>query len=61
MLATERTTLIRIDETGEWARCGRCGHKLFKINKGNRQIARTGIEVKCHSCKAVNTFEQKQK
>lgn len=40
---------IRYDPES-WARCGRCGHKLFKVvTHGNTQLA-----IKCHSCKAMN-------
>ena len=55
-----RIARIRIDETGEWARCGRCGHRLFKVDKNDGLIRLTGIEIKCHSCKSLNNFESKQ-
>ena len=54
-------TKPRIDETGEWVRCGRCGNKLFKVDKGDTLITLTGIEIKCHSCKAVNSFKKNEK
>lgn len=42
--------MVRIKIDNEWAKCGECGHKLFKITgKVN------GIEIKCHSCKAINS------
>lgn len=35
----------------KWIRCSGCGHKLGRILKdGNCQI-----EIKCHSCKTINT------
>lgn len=34
-----------------WIRCSNCGHKLGKIiNEGSGCL----IEIKCHSCKAIN-------
>lgn len=51
-------TRIRIDETGEWARCGRCRRKLFRIRKNpSATDYAVNIEVKCHSCKAVNVID----
>jgi len=53
---------IRVDNE-DWARCGRCGHKLFKIkaesNERETQIATSilKIEIKCHSCKSINILE----
>ena len=44
---------IRIDEA-DWARCGKCGHKLYEI------LGRTGdIRIKCHSCKSINISERR--
>lgn len=40
---------------GEWARCGKCRNKLFKWT-GNDRPAH--IEIKCHSCKAINVTEK---
>jgi len=40
---------IKIEDN--WARCGKCGHKLFRIVEG--EVG--SIEVKCHSCKEVNS------
>lgn len=48
----------RIDETGEWVRCGKCSNKLFKVRKDSKLIVYTGIEIKCHSCKAINSFKK---
>ena len=39
---------IRIDESN-WARCGRCGHKLYELLGENGQL-----RIKCHSCKSIN-------
>ena len=36
----------------EWIRCGRCGRKLMK---GIFPMT-SAIEIKCHSCKTINTF-----
>lgn len=49
----------RIDETREWVRCGKCGHKLFKIDK-NSDNKIDGIEIKCHSCKTVNKVDGRE-
>lgn len=46
-------TILRIDESGEWVRCGKCGRKLFKIEK-NSCLDNLEIEIKCHSCKEIN-------
>lgn len=56
-----RISRMRIDETREWARCGKCGNRLFKIDKDNGLIRLTGIEIKCHSCKSINSFNDVQK
>lgn len=49
-------TRVRID--GEhWGRCGKCGHKLFKVN----YFAGCSIEIKCHSCKSINLLENDNK
>lgn len=51
----------RIDESGEWVRCGKCSNKLFRIMKDSKLIVYTGIEIKCHSCKSINSFKKIQK
>ena len=51
---------LRIDESGEWVRCGKCGRKMFKIRKNDKSICSTGIEIKCHSCKALNKFKESE-
>lgn len=33
-----------------WVRCNDCGHKLMKVI----DTGQTVIEIKCHSCKAIN-------
>lgn len=38
-----------------WIICGSCGHKLFRSVNG-KMIS--GIEIKCHSCKEINTTDQ---
>lgn len=53
---------IRIDENN-WARCGNCGHKLFRIGiNQEEQDAKISmkvlkVEIKCHSCKIINVLE----
>ena len=44
----------RIDKD-RWIRCAECGHKLGRAvgEWGDRQSF-PAIEVKCHSCKALN-------
>lgn len=42
----------------EWAVCGNCGGRLFKIyDKANAQ----NIEIKCHQCKTLNTIHIENK
>ena len=43
-------TLAKLN--GTWLRCGHCGHKLFKMEGGAEALP--AIEIKCHSCKALN-------
>ena len=43
----------RIDECN-WLRCGNCSHKLGAIIKYENG---TTIEIKCHSCKAINEWK----
>lgn len=45
----------RIDEQN-WCRCGACSHKLFRITESNKKMP--AIEIKCHSCKAINITER---
>lgn len=40
----------------DWAICGTCGAKLFKIY--SKATARN-IETKCHQCKSINKIEIK--
>ena len=54
----------------EWARCKKCGHKLFRKVQCDPTVSsmvfdetddlemanRTIIEIKCHSCKEINTI-----
>lgn len=47
-------TKIKFDGD-RWGKCGKCGHKLFRVMSGN-PIG--DIEVKCHSCKELNTTER---
>lgn len=41
-----------------WVVCGNCGHKLGKV-VGEKSP--TGIEIKCHSCKAINLVNKPTK
>ena len=50
------TVKIRFDENGD-ARCGYCHRILFKC-KPNALVS--GIEIKCHSCKAINVPEARK-
>ena len=43
--------MVRIEN--EWVRCGKCGHKLFKMTDPNK-IMPDNIQIKCHSCKVLN-------
>lgn len=45
----------RIDEQN-WCRCGACSHKLFRITDNSKQMP--DIEIKCHSCKAINIIKE---
>ena len=42
----------------DWAICGICGCKLFRIY--NKAIARH-IEIKCRQCKSINKIEIKDR
>lgn len=33
-----------------WIRCQQCGHKLLRVIDAKGSL----IEIKCHSCKAIN-------
>ena len=35
-----------------WIRCGKCGHKLGRLVDDTKILPK--IEIKCHSCKALN-------
>lgn len=39
-----------------WIRCGACGHKLGKLKSIGHSSVPTLLEIKCHSCKALNTW-----
>lgn len=43
---------------GEWVVCANCGHKLGRA-VGDKPP--TGIEIKCHSCKAINLVNRPKK
>lgn len=47
--------MIFIDK--EWARCGKCRNKLFKWTGQDKPH---NIEIKCHSCKAINVCDKEQ-
>ena len=53
----------------KWVKCKKCGHKLFRISKNADVIFLESssndvfskydnlkIEIKCHSCKSINTI-----
>lgn len=41
-----------------WARCGRCGHKLFKLAREDWHIIQvTDLEIKCSSCRTINRLQ----
>lgn len=37
-------------------RCGKCGHILFKITGAGHCDPSPILEIKCHSCKAINEW-----
>lgn len=40
---------------GEWFQCAQCGHKLGRATGSWPEYqAMPAIEIKCHSCKALN-------
>jgi phage FluMu protein Com len=43
---------------GEWVVCENCGHKLGRAIGDKKP---TGIEIKCHSCKAINLVNRPKK
>ena len=43
---------MRKFQNDEWIRCEVCRHKLMKI----LDVSKARIEIKCHSCKAINTI-----
>lgn len=48
----------RVDPDG-WVRCGKCGHKLFRLiteNGCKKKCNTECMEQKCHSCKALNRW-----
>lgn len=49
-------TTVRRDKEG-WIRCGKCGHKLFRITCGCEGGQSPVIEIKCHSCKELNEWQ----
>lgn len=48
---------IKIESDG-WCRCGKCGHKLFRLKDPDMKIVLhiAELEIKCHSCKSINTI-----
>ena len=41
----------------EWVVCSKCGHKLFRLtDKTYEKKDKEVLEVKCHSCKALNRW-----
>lgn len=53
---------IKIDDDG-CCRCGKCGHKLFKVQDISSSMLLTlvELEIKCHLCKAINNFKEEEK
>lgn len=47
---------MKIDKKTGWCTCAKCGHKLFKIKTDNN-FNLPIIEIKCKSCKSVNTTD----
>ena len=50
-----------------WIICGKCGHKLARVIGDKSSItpnstlgSRAIIEIKCHSCKALNIYGGKR-
>ena len=44
-------TRIKIGDD-RWVRCGNCNHKLFRALSDSNRL---DIEIKCHSCRTINT------
>lgn len=44
----------RVCEDG-WVRCGNCRHKLMKVVGATKSSSDCSVEIKCHSCKEINT------
>lgn len=53
-------TIAKI-ERDKWCRCGKCGHKLFKVLDDKIYGDVPFIEVKCHSCKEINVVKGESK
>ena len=51
----QREKMIWMRKDGEWMRCGKCRHKLFKYTG---EALLQGVEIKCHSCKALNSSDE---
>ena len=49
--------ISRFDRT--WIRCGHCGHKLGRMIYCTNNVP-VVIEIKCSSCKQINTVPVKQ-
>lgn len=48
-------TKVKIDNDN-WIRCGKCGHKLGRVNGEGICLLAPIIEIKCHSCKEINSW-----
>lgn len=53
---------IKIEKDG-WCRCGKCGHKLFRLGDPDmKMVLRLAeLEIKCHSCKEINKPDEKNR
>lgn len=39
-----------------WIKCGRCGHKLGRVVGAGYCDPAPIVEIKCHSCKEINSW-----
>ncbi len=46
---------MEANKNTEWARCPKCGHKLFKVLEKCPNLE--AIEIKCSSCGEIVTFD----
>lgn len=43
-------------DVDNWVRCGECMHKLMRVVSPGYADPPPIIEIKCHSCKTINTW-----